>query len=417
MSAKLGDAMNRILSVLQVLLLTSFAAGAADAPRRLPAYLTLPPTLHPANSQSTTYEDYSEAEFDTHASDQLLLLKGHYWHVNLVLDHPPNTDDTSALWAAIKPALLKGGWTVADEYTSMGIVRYQKNGTDARAEFSITNSDEIRMDLVEIAPPSIALTLATPAATPEKITLQKGDFPYLAALPGSTGGAGTRDDAPMTVRLPGSDEDELVGSGSIKKSYAPPPGLSTLAFATAYHDALVKAGWTIVAMGQGPHQADADILAHYTKNGRDIWAYLHDESADYSIQVADVGADADLAKQLAKACHVALYGVLFDFNKSTLKPESDSVLQEVLGVLQKTPALKLEVQGHTDNVGDDAYNQTLSEARARSVMAWETTHGIAPERLSFKGFGKTMPVATNDTDEGRAKNRRVEVANPACKGK
>ena len=120
------------------------------------------------------------------------------------------------------------------------------------------------------------------------------------------------------------------------------------------------------------------MLAHYTKNGRDIWAYLHDEGGDYSIQVADAGAAADLAKQLAKDCHVALYGVLFDFNKSTLKPESDSVLQQVLALLQKTPTLKLEVQGHTDNVGDDAYNQTLSEARAKSVMAWLTAHGVAP---------------------------------------
>jgi OmpA-OmpF porin, OOP family len=107
--------------------------------------------------------------------------------------------------------------------------------------------------------------------------------------------------------------------------------------------------------------------------------------------------------------------VLFDFNKSTLKPESDAVLQQVLAPLQKDAALKLEVQGHTGNVGDDAYNQTLSEARAKSVMAWLTAHGVAPARLSFKGFGKTMPVATNDTDEGRAKNRRVEIANPACK--
>jgi OmpA-OmpF porin, OOP family len=252
---------------------------------------------------------------------------------------------------------------------------------------------------------------------PEKLRTAKGDFPYLAALPGSHGGAGVQDNMPMTVRLPGSDEDELVGSGSITKSYTSPPGLSTLAFATAYSGALGKAGWTLVAVGQGPHQADAGVLAHYTKNGRDIWANLHDEGGDYSIQIADAGADADLAKQLAKGCHVALYGVLFDFNKSTLKPESDSILQQVEVVLQKAPTLKLEVQGHTDNVGDDAYNQTLSEARAKSVMAWLTVHGAAPARLSFKGFGKTMPVATNDTDEGRAKNRRVEVANPSCKGK
>src|SRR3984885_1963988 len=113
---------NRVLLLLLALPLASFAA-IASAPETLPAYLTLPPTLHPANSQSVTFEDYGEAEFDTHASEQPLLLKGKYWHANLVLDKAPQTDDTRVLWAAIKPALVQGGWTVADEYTSEGIVR------------------------------------------------------------------------------------------------------------------------------------------------------------------------------------------------------------------------------------------------------------------------------------------------------
>jgi outer membrane protein OmpA-like peptidoglycan-associated protein len=75
----------------------------------------------------------------------------------------------------------------------------------------------------------------------------------------------------------------------------------------------------------------------------------------------------------------------------------------------------LEIQGHTDNVGGDAYNQTLSEARARSVMAWLTQHGVAAARMTAKGYGKTMPIADNGTDEGRMKNRRVEIADPRCK--
>ncbi len=76
--------------------------------------------------------------------------------------------------------------------------------------------------------------------------------------------------------------------------------------------------------------------------------------------------------------------------------------------------LKLEVQGHTDNVGNDASNQTLSEARAKAVMTWLTQHGVAADRLTAKGYGKTKPVADNGSDEGRAKNRRVEIANPNC---
>jgi outer membrane protein OmpA-like peptidoglycan-associated protein len=90
------------------------------------------------------------------------------------------------------------------------------------------------------------------------------------------------------------------------------------------------------------------------------------------------------------------------------------VLQAVADMLSKDPTLKVEVQGHTDNVGADAYNQTLSEARARAVMDWLTKHGIPAARLTAKGYGKNKPVADNGSDEGRAKNRRVEIANPAC---
>ena len=83
-------------------------------------------------------------------------------------------------------------------------------------------------------------------------------------------------------------------------------------------------------------------------------------------------------------------------------------------LLAKDKTLKVEVQGHTDNVGGDAYNQTLSEARARAVADWLTRHGVAATRLSAHGYGKTRPTADNKDDEGRAKNRRVEISDPAC---
>jgi len=106
--------------------------------------------------------------------------------------------------------------------------------------------------------------------------------------------------------------------------------------------------------------------------------------------------------------------VLFDFNKSTLQPASDPVLQQILDLMKKNPTQKIEVQGHTDNVGGDAYNQTLSEARAKAIVTWLTQHGITADRLTAKGFGKTRPIADNATDAGRAKNRRVEIADPNC---
>jgi OOP family OmpA-OmpF porin len=74
--------------------------------------------------------------------------------------------------------------------------------------------------------------------------------------------------------------------------------------------------------------------------------------------------------------------------------------------------VKLEVQGHTDNAGNDPYNQTLSES-AKAVVTWLTQHGVAADRLTARGYGKTKPVADNGSDEGRAKNRRVEIADPS----
>jgi outer membrane protein OmpA-like peptidoglycan-associated protein len=185
--------------------------------------------------------------------------------------------------------------------------------------------------------------------------------------------------------------------------------MSSVMFMAVYKPALEKGGWEIVSESIG---GDASLYAHYTKNGRNIWAYLHNDDG-YVVNVADVGA-VDLSAGLKNSCHVVLTGVLFDFNKSTLQPASDPVLQKVADLLSKDPALKVEVQGHTDNVGGDAYNQTLSEARARAVMDWLIKRGVPAGRLTAQGYGKTSPVADNGSDEGRAKNRRVEIANPAC---
>ena len=129
--------------------------------------------------------------------------------------------------------------------------------------------------------------------------------------------------------------------------------------------------------------------------------------------VADVGSE-DWSARLEKECRLPLYGVVFDFNKASLRPESESVLSKAAGVLKARPMLKVEVQGHTDNVGGDDYNLKLSDARAASVKGWFTQHGIDAARLASKGYGKTQPIADNGTDSGRAKNRRVEVVRQGC---
>lgn len=118
---------------------------------------------------------------------------------------------------------------------------------------------------------------------------------------------------------------------------------------------------------------------------------------------------AELKKALDAQGRIRLYGILFDTDKATLKQDSSKELQHVVTLLKDNPELKLEVQGHTDDQGTDEYNLQLSARRAETVVNYLDLFGIEPGRLTPKGFGETRPVETNATEEGRAKNRRVEL--------
>jgi OOP family OmpA-OmpF porin len=110
---------------------------------------------------------------------------------------------------------------------------------------------------------------------------------------------------------------------------------------------------------------------------------------------------------LDKTGRVALY-VNFDFAKAALQPDAAPVIAQVVKLLQDNPALKLSIEGHTDNVGGDEYNKKLSSARAAAVAA-VAGQGIAKDRLTSRGFGAENPIADNGSGDGRAKNRRVEL--------
>lgn len=108
--------------------------------------------------------------------------------------------------------------------------------------------------------------------------------------------------------------------------------------------------------------------------------------------------------------HVAIYGIYFDFNKADVKPESEPALKEITKLLQQDAKLKLYVVGHTDNVGGLDYNMKLSQQRAEAVVKeLVSKYKIAPDRLKAGGVGPLAPVTSNDTEEGKAKNRRVEL--------
>ncbi|MDI9527943.1 MAG: OmpA family protein [Pseudomonadota bacterium] len=100
--------------------------------------------------------------------------------------------------------------------------------------------------------------------------------------------------------------------------------------------------------------------------------------------------------------------IYFDIGKSAIKPDSRPVLDEAVKYMKENPRVRFEIQGHTDNVGSEEFNQKLSDERAEAVRAYMIEKGIAAERLTAKGYSMSVPAAPNDTKEGRAKNRRIE---------
>ena len=116
-----------------------------------------------------------------------------------------------------------------------------------------------------------------------------------------------------------------------------------------------------------------------------------------------------MKKEIDSKGFIALY-INFDTDKSTIKPDSMPIVDEIYKLMQISPELKTSIDGHTDNTGGVEHNQKLSEARAQSVVAELVKKGIPASRLQAKGMGQSAPIADSRTEEGKAKNRRVEIS-------
>jgi len=115
------------------------------------------------------------------------------------------------------------------------------------------------------------------------------------------------------------------------------------------------------------------------------------------------------AEPAAQPPPIATYAVLFDFDNYRLRPEAGEILAPLLASLQADPTLNVDIEGHTDWVGSDAYNLRLSQRRAQAVVNWLIAHGVARERMRAFGRGERAPIASNETAAGRQLNRRTEV--------
>lgn len=153
-------------------------------------------------------------------------------------------------------------------------------------------------------------------------------------------------------------------------------------------------------------------------NGRTVAVVDIVEAKDREKKMVEVDASA-MAKSIDATGRVALYGIYFDLNKAEVKPESDATLAQIAALMKQNAALKLLVVGHTDNVGSFAFNMDLSQRRAAAVVAaLGTRFSVGKDRLTPVGVSFASPVAPNKTDDGRAKNRRVElVENAVAPGK
>jgi OOP family OmpA-OmpF porin len=188
---------------------------------------------------------------------------------------------------------------------------------------------------------------------------------------------------------------------------------SQLQVSRNYQNAVKALGGTLVSSEPGK-----DVFK-IAKGGKEVWAeVVATPQSAYFLTIVereemkqDIEANAGVFMNDIRATgHAAVYGIYFDTGKTELKPESEQAIGEIAKLLGTDPALKLYVVGNTDNVGTLDTNMKLSQGRAEAVVAaLTTTHGIVATRLRACGIGPLAPVAANEAEEGRAKNRRVEL--------
>ena len=194
---------------------------------------------------------------------------------------------------------------------------------------------------------------------------------------------------------------------------------SALQIVRNYENALKKINAEIIYVDNAPNMSGGGqcLTAIIKRNSNQVWFNLKEVSEggdSYSIEIVEKEAMKqevvanDILQSLNQDGHVAL-NILFDTGKSTIKPESQSMVDETYKMLSDHIDIKVSIEGHTDNVGDPAKNKKLSEDRANAVMNALIAKGIDKSRLTSAGWGQEKPVADNGTDEGKAKNRRVEI--------
>jgi OOP family OmpA-OmpF porin len=187
-----------------------------------------------------------------------------------------------------------------------------------------------------------------------------------------------------------------------------------------YENAVVKNGGKMIYKNTNALDATLEATFHLSAGGKEDWVKVGNfggtstEVEHYDLYILEMEGmkqeiqASEMMNALNKDGFIALY-INFETGKSDIKPESQPIIDQMVEMLKENSGLNISIEGHTDDVGSAQSNQILSENRAKSVMNALIAQGIAGSRLSSKGFGASKPIADNRTEEGKAKNRRVEI--------
>lgn len=218
------------------------------------------------------------------------------------------------------------------------------------------------------------------------------------------------------IRTGATDEQMKAVEGAVEIiTYRCADNVSFLSIVRNAENALKGAGFTTVYSGLGVNEAPA-----YSAHKGGLWVDVQTQNNGGQTYTATlvrtkemeqemVASAESMETDIVKTGSCSIYGILFDTGRATIKPESKQCLDEVSKLLTKNAAWKMQLEGHTDNVGAKDANLKLSQARAEAVRSWLVAHGVAGGRLVAKGLGDTKPVADNTSEQGRAKNRRVAL--------
>lgn len=243
------------------------------------------------------------------------------------------------------------------------------------------------------------------------------DSPMFTRMPDTVIGECSSNYDEMDVPMSADNSEKKEGTKtSIQYNYVPEEATAPSFFQIFknFENAIAKTGGKRIY-----YSKEAGVATLFTKSGgKDIWVVLNDfggsKKGNFQLTILeiegmkqDIRAN-DMLDELNKSGFIALY-INFETGKADIKAESQKIVDQIAEMLKGNPSLKVSIEGHTDNVGTPASNKTLSENRAKSVMNAIVSKGIEKSRLSAKGWGQEKPVGDNKTEEGRAKNRRVEI--------